>query len=185
MTAKTGKGSTNMRKWMPLLAVCLGTFMLLIDVTIVSVALPQMTDSLDASFSALQWVVDIYVLVLAALLMAIGRCPTSPAPAGSTSPASCSVRVPRLRARGQQRHADRRARCPGPRRGGDVRHQHRTAREQLPRQGPGHRLRSGGRSTAPPPRPVRYSEACSPSISAGGGSSWSTCPSASPPSSSP
>lgn len=61
-----------MRKWMPLLAVCLGTFMLLIDVTIVSVALPQMTDSLDASFSALQWVVDIYVLVLAALLMAFG-----------------------------------------------------------------------------------------------------------------
>ncbi|MER7663792.1 MULTISPECIES: MFS transporter [unclassified Streptomyces] len=61
-----------MRKWMPLLAVCLGTFMLLIDVTIVSVALPQMTDSLDASFSALQWVVDIYVLALAALLMAIG-----------------------------------------------------------------------------------------------------------------
>lgn len=61
-----------MRKWMPLLAVCLGTFMLLIDVTIVSVALPQMTDSLDASFSALQWVVDVYVLVLAALLMALG-----------------------------------------------------------------------------------------------------------------
>ncbi|MGR8007754.1 MFS transporter [Streptomyces hypolithicus] len=61
-----------MRKWMPLLAVCLGTFMLLVDVTIVSVALPQMTDSLDASFTALQWVVDIYVLVLAALLMAIG-----------------------------------------------------------------------------------------------------------------
>ncbi|BBC32397.1 hypothetical protein SGFS_036910 [Streptomyces graminofaciens] len=52
--------------------MCLGTFMLLVDVTIVSVALPQMTDSLDASFSALQWVVDIYVLVLAALLMALG-----------------------------------------------------------------------------------------------------------------
>ncbi|MFJ9739203.1 MFS transporter [Streptomyces sp. NPDC101166] len=61
-----------MRKWMPLLAVCLGTFMLLVDVTIVSVALPQMTDSLDTSFSALQWVVDVYVLVLAALLMALG-----------------------------------------------------------------------------------------------------------------
>ncbi|AXG81633.1 MFS transporter [Streptomyces paludis] len=57
---------------MPLLAVCLGTFMLLIDVTIVSVALPQMSDSLGASFSAMQWVVDIYVLVLAALLMALG-----------------------------------------------------------------------------------------------------------------
>ncbi|MEU1081294.1 MFS transporter [Streptomyces sp. NPDC005908] len=61
-----------MRKWLPLLAVCLGTFMLLVDVTIVSVALPRMTDSLDASFSALQWVVDVYVLVLAALLMALG-----------------------------------------------------------------------------------------------------------------
>lgn len=61
-----------MRKWMPLLAVCLGTFMLLIDVTIVSVALPRMADSLNASFSALQWVVDVYVLVLAALLMALG-----------------------------------------------------------------------------------------------------------------
>ncbi|MFE9098257.1 MFS transporter [Streptomyces sp. NPDC007264] len=61
-----------MRKWMPLLAVCLGTFMLLIDVTIVSVALPRMADSLDASFSALQWVVDVYVLVLASLLMALG-----------------------------------------------------------------------------------------------------------------
>ncbi|MET9734661.1 MFS transporter [Streptomyces sp. NPDC006458] len=61
-----------MRKWMPLLAVCLGTFMLLVDVTIVSVALPSMTDSLDTSFTSLQWVVDVYVLVLAALLMALG-----------------------------------------------------------------------------------------------------------------
>ena len=61
-----------MRKWMPLVAVCLGTVMLLIDVTIVNVALPDMAAGLSTSFSALQWVIDIYALVLAALLMAFG-----------------------------------------------------------------------------------------------------------------
>ncbi|MGH3395716.1 MAG: MFS transporter [Streptosporangiaceae bacterium] len=61
-----------MRKWMPLVAVCLGTFMLLVDVTIVTVALPDMAVDLKTSFSSLQWVVDIYTLILAALLLAMG-----------------------------------------------------------------------------------------------------------------
>jgi EmrB/QacA subfamily drug resistance transporter len=61
-----------MRKWMPLLAVGLGTFMLLVDVTIVTVALPDMAVDLKTSFSALEWVVDIYALILAALLLAMG-----------------------------------------------------------------------------------------------------------------
>jgi len=61
-----------MRKWLPLTAVCLGTFMLLVDVTIVTVALPGMAASLPASFSALQWVVDGYALALAALLLTAG-----------------------------------------------------------------------------------------------------------------
>lgn len=61
-----------MRKWLPLIAVCLGTFMLLVDVTIVTVALPDMAVGLSASFSSLQWVVDIYALTLAALLMGMG-----------------------------------------------------------------------------------------------------------------
>jgi EmrB/QacA subfamily drug resistance transporter len=61
-----------MRKWMPLIAVCLGTFMLLVDVTIVTVALPDMAVSLSTSFSSLQWVVDIYALTLAALLLGMG-----------------------------------------------------------------------------------------------------------------
>lgn len=58
--------------WLPLLAVCLGTFMLLVDVTIVIVALPDMAVDLDASFAGLQWVVDIYALALAALLLLVG-----------------------------------------------------------------------------------------------------------------
>lgn len=61
-----------MRKWLPLLAVCLGTFMLLIDVTIVNVALPDMATELKTSFGSLQWVVDAYALVLAALVLGTG-----------------------------------------------------------------------------------------------------------------
>ena len=61
-----------MRKWLPLLAVSLSTFMLLVDMTIVSVAVPALSRDLHSSFAALQWTVDLYVLVLAALLMASG-----------------------------------------------------------------------------------------------------------------
>ncbi|GHJ39234.1 MFS transporter [Streptomyces sp. TS71-3] len=61
-----------MRKWWPLLAVCLGAFILLVDVTIVNVALPSIADDLDASFTSLQWVIDGYALALAALLLASG-----------------------------------------------------------------------------------------------------------------
>ncbi|HTJ69966.1 MAG TPA: MFS transporter [Actinospica sp.] len=60
------------RKWTPLVTVCLGAFMLLIDVSIVNVALPKMTDELHSSFTSLQWVVDMYALVLASLLMVAG-----------------------------------------------------------------------------------------------------------------
>src|ERR1700742_4629250 len=46
--------------------------MLLLDVTIVNVALPAIQASLKASFSDLQWVVDAYALMLAALLLTTG-----------------------------------------------------------------------------------------------------------------
>ncbi|WP_327291203.1 MFS transporter [Streptomyces sp. NBC_01198] len=61
-----------MRKWLPLVTICLGAFILLVDVTIVNVALPSMASDLDAPFSALQWVIDGYALALAALLMVAG-----------------------------------------------------------------------------------------------------------------
>jgi EmrB/QacA subfamily drug resistance transporter len=60
------------RKWWTLIAVCVATFMLLLDVTIVNVALPSIQSSLHASFSDLQWVVDAYALTLAALLLTTG-----------------------------------------------------------------------------------------------------------------
>src|ERR1044072_8378056 len=60
------------RKWWTLVAVGTGVFMLLLDVTIVNVALPDIERSLGASLSQLQWVVDAYALSLAALLLTAG-----------------------------------------------------------------------------------------------------------------
>ena len=60
------------RKWWTLLAACTATFMLLLDITIVNVALPDIQKSLHSSFSDLQWVVDAYALMLAALLLTAG-----------------------------------------------------------------------------------------------------------------
>jgi EmrB/QacA subfamily drug resistance transporter len=60
------------RKWWTLIAVVTGVFMLLLDVTIVNVALPDIQKSLGASLSDLQWVIDAYALTLAALLLTAG-----------------------------------------------------------------------------------------------------------------
>jgi EmrB/QacA subfamily drug resistance transporter len=60
------------RNWWALVAVCVGTFMLLLDITVVNVALPSIQKDLDASLSDLQWVVDAYSLTLAAFLLTAG-----------------------------------------------------------------------------------------------------------------
>jgi EmrB/QacA subfamily drug resistance transporter len=59
-------------KWWTLIAVCTATFMLLLDITVVNVALPNIQGSLHSSFSDLQWVVDAYSLTLAAFLLTAG-----------------------------------------------------------------------------------------------------------------
>src|SRR5690349_15172184 len=60
------------RKWWTLLVVCVATFMLLLDITIVNIALPRITHDLHGSFSDIQWVIDAYTLTLAALLLTAG-----------------------------------------------------------------------------------------------------------------
>jgi EmrB/QacA subfamily drug resistance transporter len=60
------------RKWWTLIAVVVGVFMLLLDVTIVNVALPDIQKSFGASLSDLQWVLDAYALALAAGLLTAG-----------------------------------------------------------------------------------------------------------------
>lgn len=60
------------RKWWVLLTGGLGLAMLLVDITIVTVALPSMAHDLGASFSDLQWTIDAYTLSLAALMLVAG-----------------------------------------------------------------------------------------------------------------
>jgi EmrB/QacA subfamily drug resistance transporter len=60
------------RKWWTLLTVCLGMLMLLLDITIVNVALPSIANDLRASFSDLQWTIDAYAISLAALMLVAG-----------------------------------------------------------------------------------------------------------------
>ena len=58
-----------MRQALVLLLICTASFMNVLDVTVVSVALPDMGATLGASLSELQWVVNAYTLPLGTLLM--------------------------------------------------------------------------------------------------------------------
>src|SRR3954447_8970560 len=69
---QAAQGGSDPNRWWTLSVVCVAIFMLLLDVTIVNVALPSIQTSLHSSFSDLQWVVDAYALTLAALLLPAG-----------------------------------------------------------------------------------------------------------------
>src|SRR5215218_1549343 len=60
------------RRWWTLVAASVATFMLLLDITVVNVALPSIRRDLGGSFTDLQWVVDAYALTLAALVLTAG-----------------------------------------------------------------------------------------------------------------
>ncbi len=61
------------RPWLALAVMCLGTFAVLLDTTIVNVALPSIITGLHASLDQALWVVNGYLLVFAALLILAGR----------------------------------------------------------------------------------------------------------------
>ena len=62
---------TPAARW-TLVVVCAATAILLLDVTVVNVALAQIERDLDASFDELQWVIDAYAIALAAVLLIFG-----------------------------------------------------------------------------------------------------------------
>ena len=65
-------GSEN-RRWFTLGAVAFSLFMIMLDNTIVNVALPSIQRSLEANLSQLEWIVNAYVLTFAVLLLSGGK----------------------------------------------------------------------------------------------------------------
>lgn len=61
------------RRWGALAILCVGVFMLLLDGTVVNLAIPSILRAFGASYSQVQWVMDAYLLVFAVLLITSGR----------------------------------------------------------------------------------------------------------------
>jgi DHA2 family multidrug resistance protein-like MFS transporter len=73
MTTATSGAATDRRRWWILAVLCLSVLLVVIDNTIVNVALPTMSRDLGASTQSLQWIVDAYTLVFAGLLLVGGN----------------------------------------------------------------------------------------------------------------
>src|ERR1700680_11045 len=71
-TARPPTGNRD-RRWWILAVLCLSVLLVVVDNTIVNVALPTISRDLHASTSALQWVVDAYTLSFAGLLLLGGN----------------------------------------------------------------------------------------------------------------
>jgi EmrB/QacA subfamily drug resistance transporter len=61
------------RRWWTLAGACMGLFVLMLDSTVINVALPDIARDLDATTAGLQWVMNAYLLVLAAFVVSAGR----------------------------------------------------------------------------------------------------------------
>ena len=81
-----------------LISVCLGFFVIQLDVTIVNVALPAIQREIGGSLAGLQWVVDAYTLALASIMLTAGfhrgPCRGQEGVRGRAEPRSPSARRP-------------------------------------------------------------------------------------------
>lgn len=71
-TAAAGSGSSR-KRWLGLVVISLGVSLIIVDSTIVNVAVPSIIDDLGITSSQAQWVQEIYTLVFASLLLISGR----------------------------------------------------------------------------------------------------------------
>src|SRR5690348_11243028 len=63
----------NRRRWAALYVLCAGVLMIVLDITIVNVALPSIQDDLGFTQSGLAWVVNAYLIAFGGLLLLAGR----------------------------------------------------------------------------------------------------------------
>jgi EmrB/QacA subfamily drug resistance transporter len=69
----TSETTSDRTRWMALYVLCAGVLMIVIDATIVNVALPSIQDDLGFSQSSLAWVVNAYLIAFGGLLLLAGR----------------------------------------------------------------------------------------------------------------
>ncbi len=67
------QSSTDRSRWTALVVLCVGMLMIVLDATIVNVALPRIQDDLGFSQSSLAWVVNAYLITFGGLLLLAGR----------------------------------------------------------------------------------------------------------------
>src|SRR6476646_6033310 len=72
-TTETLAPRSDRRRWIALFVVCLGQLMIILDTTIVNVALPSIQADLNFSQSSLTWVIDGYLITFGSLLLLAGR----------------------------------------------------------------------------------------------------------------
>ena len=65
--------TNDTKRWLALYVLCVGVLMIVLDATIVNVALPSMQDDLGFSQSNLAWVVNAYLIAFGGLLLLAGR----------------------------------------------------------------------------------------------------------------
>ena len=148
-------------RWIALVVLCAGMLMIILDATIVNVALPSIQDDLGFSQSSLAWVVNAYLIAFGGLLLLAGRLgdlvgrrrdlPRRPA-LFTLASLLCGAGPEPGRAR-------RRPLRPGRRRRDDLRRDPRHDRHDVPASRGSRRRRSA--STRSSPRPAARS-ACSP-----------------------
>ena len=81
--------STN--PWVVLVIICLAQFMVVLDATIVNVALPSIQKDLGLSEANLQWIINAYTLVFGGFLLLGGRAASTVCSASSSTPRKSGV----------------------------------------------------------------------------------------------
>src|SRR4051794_28718518 len=70
---RPGGAMTDTHRWIALYVLCVGMLMIVLDVTVVNVALPSVQDDLHFTQSSLAWVVNAYMIAFGGLLLLAGR----------------------------------------------------------------------------------------------------------------
>ena len=126
--------TNDTKRWLALYVLCAGVLMIVLDATIVNVALPSIQDDLGFSQSNLAWVVNAYLIAFGGLLLLAGRLGDliGQRRIFLIGLAVFTARVAAVRRRPEPGDADRRALRAGRRRRADLRRDPRHDRDDVP-----------------------------------------------------